>query len=149
MGGSTLDLDPTLDPYLCCTFWPELSSRGGGPLQIQLQSHFCPAWADCGGSTPDPDPYLCCTFWPEFRGREGVHSSSSPISVQPELIVGDQLQKNLESTPLFCLQKSFCCTWLGSLIAFRWPMSQKGRWHQYFLHFEHDVVLSLISPAPP
>ena len=88
-----------------------------------------------GGSTPGPDPtsdpYSCFTFWSEFRGREEGQSTSVPALV-PSLshlnwLWRGLLNKNLESTflSLLCLQKSFCCTWLNRLIAFRWPMSQK------------------------
>ena len=74
--GSTLDLDPAPDPYLCCTFWPEI--RGGQGVHsrsISGQPELI------GGSTPDPDPaldpYLCCTFWPNLG--EGRGSTPAPV----------------------------------------------------------------------
>ena len=59
---------------------------------------------------------------------EVVHSGSisSPISCLTSADCGSLLQKNKESTPLFCLQKPFYCTWLDMLIPFEWPMNQKG-----------------------
>ena len=87
------------------------------------------------GSTPDldpaPDPFLCCTSWPEFRG-EGRGSTPGPSPV-PSLshlswfwgvVYSRKIWSQLH---FFCLQKSFSCTWLDRLIAFKWPMNQKPK----------------------
>ena len=77
----------------------------GGPIQLQLQFHLCLTSFECGGSNlnlePAPDLYFGCTFWPLF----GVHSSSGPIYVSPQLIVrGVNSESDSSSRSKFGLQ---------------------------------------------
>ena len=88
-------------------FWPEFRVHTSSGSSAFYVTPVLIVW----GWTLDPDPYLSCTFWPEFRVHSSwgaalvpsvfhlsslwwrVHSgsSSSPISVSPQFIVGGLL----------------------------------------------------------
>ena len=83
-----------------------------GQLQIHtwLQIHIWVEVFDLNlGSTPAlaqvPSISHLSSLW-QWRVHSG--SSSGPISVSPELIVGVYSRK-MQSTPLLCLQTAFCC----------------------------------------
>ena len=70
-----------------------------------------------------------CNYYHQRFLSPYEYQSCSPISVQPELIVGGSTpEKSGVNCTFFCLQKSFCCTWLVRLITFGWSISQKATW---------------------